>query len=114
MNKKTITFDIDLDESNLPENITWQASDNTNQESQPCKSIMISIWDHLNNDTLRIDLWTKDMKVDDMDKHFFQTLLTLSETYQKATGNQITEEMNAFCQQLVQKINAQEKEKNEL
>ena len=101
MNKQNeIKFSITLDEKNVPETIIWEATDADKDanEKKECKSIMISIWDRKERNTLRIDLWTKDMGVDEMHAHFFQTLVTMAESFQKATGNnEILTDMQEFC-----------------
>ncbi len=99
-----IRFKIGLDEKNVPLDIKWMATDSKNNELRDCKSIMISIWDIVQNETLKIDLWTNDMTTDEMHSQFFQTLLSMSESYAKATGNPFAvEEMKKFAQQLAKK-----------
>lgn len=108
---KEIKFNITLGEDNMPERIVWNASDSGN-EGQECKSVMISMWDGQENTTLRFDLWTKDMRVDEMHNQFMQTLILLSETYQRATQNDmVVDEMKRFCQSLDEKITAYEEAK---
>ncbi|MBL0308409.1 MAG: gliding motility protein GldC [Bacteroidetes bacterium] len=96
-----IRFKIGLNEQNVPLDIKWMATDSKNHELRDCKSIMISIWDMVQNQTLKIDLWTNDMNTDEMHSHYFQTLLSMTESYSKATGNPYAvEEMKKFAQQL--------------
>lgn len=107
-----IKFKIFLDEKNLPETIEWFATDHETAEFKKCKSVMISLWDENTDNTLRIDLWTKSMMIEEMDKHFFQSLIAMSETYEKATKtNFIVEEMNNFCNKIAEKIMKAENEK---
>lgn len=89
MKSSEIKFTIDLDENNLPQNIHWEASDSS-EGSSSCKSMMVALWDTKENNTLRIDLWTKDMMVDEMKKFYIQNVMTLTDTYLKATGDEIT------------------------
>lgn len=99
-----IRFKIGLDERNVPVDIKWMATDNKNNELRDCKSIMISIWDAVQNQTMKIDLWTSDITVDEMHSHFFQTLLTMTESYVRATGNpHALEDMKKFAQDLAKK-----------
>ena len=104
--KKTsdIRFKIGLDERNVPLDIKWQASDSKNDELRDCKSIMISIWDAVQKETLRIDLWTNEMTTDEMHSHYFQSLLSITESYVRATGNPIAMgNMKKFAQELAKK-----------
>lgn len=99
-----IRFKISLDKQNVPIDIKWQASDSQNQELRDCKSIMLSIWDAAQRETLKIDLWTNEMTTDEMHSHFFQTLLSMADSYHKATKNPyVKEEVKAFAEQLAKK-----------
>ena len=80
-----ITFKIKMDENQIPEYIEWVASDS--EEKGICDAAFLTIWDKKEKNTLRIDLWTKDMKVDDMQIFFHQMMLSMSDTYARATGD---------------------------
>ena len=99
-----IKFLIDLDENRVPEKLQWTAEDGgVNQ--QEAKAIMLSIWDSKVQETLRIDLWTKDMPVDEMKKFFHQTLVAISFTFQRATDDQqMTDTMKDFCDYFAEKM----------
>jgi gliding motility-associated protein GldC len=88
MKTTQINFEVTVDENNLPQSIEWNAPD-TGEKSH-CKSLMIALWDEKENNTLRIDLWTKDMMVDEMKKFYHQNVLTLTDTYLRATGDEAT------------------------
>ena len=106
MKKSKISIEVSLDEQNIPESMVWSADDNQNGAPQITKAISLSFWDGTKQDALSLDLWTKDMRLDEMDTHFFQTLVTLAESYQKATKNDfVVDEMNKFCKSLADKIN---------
>lgn len=85
MRKTQITVEVELDENHIPENITWNAQDG-GVEKQETKAVMISVWDEKTMEALRIDLWTKEMPVDQMKRFFHQILISLGDTYQRATG----------------------------
>jgi len=36
---------------------------------------------------MRIDLWTKEMLIDDMKRFFYENLMTMADTYQRATND---------------------------
>lgn len=85
MRKTQITIDVELDENHIPEKMLWNAQDG-GIEAQETKATMISVWDDKTKEALRIDLWTKDMPVDQMKMFLHQILVSLSNTYQRATG----------------------------
>ncbi|UTW64347.1 gliding motility protein GldC [bacterium SCSIO 12741] len=84
LKKTQISIDVELDENHVPERMKWSSSDN--QEQGVCDATLISIWDKKSKNTLKIDLWTKDMTVDDMRIFFHQTMLTMADSYNRATG----------------------------
>lgn len=84
MKESEIKINVSLDENNVPEVMEWGSTDNV--EGGVCNACLISIWDKKEANTLKIDLWTKDMKVDDMRMFFHQTLFTMADTYIRATG----------------------------
>lgn len=85
MRQTQITINVDLDENHVPEKMTWNAEDG-GIAHQETKATMISVWDDKTMEALRIDLWTKDMPVDQMKMFFHQILVSLGNTYQRATG----------------------------
>ena len=105
IHRSKIEIAVDLDENKIPEKILWQAEDSDRQSPQQTKAIMLSFWNNQSKETLRIDLWTKDMPVDEM-KHFFhQTLLSMSDTFQRATSDEkMSETMKDFCDYFAEKM----------
>lgn|SRR5690606_30217393 len=81
-----IEINVALDENKVPEKLKWTAKDGgvNNEET---KAVMLSVWDHRNKEALRIDLWTKDMPVDDMKIFFHQTLRAMADTFERATDD---------------------------
>jgi gliding motility-associated protein GldC len=101
--KATINFSITLDENNLPESIEWKASDS--DEGGKCKAIMLAMWDEKAQHTMRIDLWTKEMLVDEMKAFFHQNMLTMSDTLNRATGEEkMAGDMRDFCAYFAEKM----------
>ena len=102
MNKSTITIDVHTDENRIPETIAWRASDTTAENAQKAKAMMISFWDGAEKTALRIDLWTKDMMIDEMADFFYQTMITMADTYGRATKyDEMVEEMKKFAADVV-------------
>jgi gliding motility-associated protein GldC len=99
-----IKFNIQLDENKVPEKINWSAQDG-GVSLQETKAIMISVWDNKAQETMRIDLWTKDMPVDEMKKFFHQTLVAMSDTFQRATSDEkMADTMKDFCDYFAEKL----------
>ncbi|MBK8600265.1 MAG: gliding motility protein GldC [Flavobacterium sp.] len=99
-----IKFLVELDENRVPEKLTWTAQDG-GVDAEEAKAMMLSIWDSKAKETLRIDLWTKEMPVDEMKLFFHQTLVAMSETFQRATGDEkMTATMKDFCDYFAEKL----------
>src|ERR1051325_809625 len=98
MQQSTITIDVLLDEDKVPVQINWKASDSTADMAQQAKAMMLAFWDSADKSALRIDLWTKDMMVDEMGEFFYQTFMTMADTYSRATRHaELVDEMKQFA-----------------
>ena len=98
MSKSTITIGVKMDENRVPETIEWAASDTSADAVQKAKAFMLSFWDSSEKTALRIDLWTKDMMVDEMSDFFYQTMMTMADTYGRATNHDdLVEGMKKFA-----------------
>ncbi|MEO1263577.1 MAG: gliding motility protein GldC [Bacteroidota bacterium] len=83
-----IRINIGLDEKNVPVKMDWDGDDSSHKGNPaPCKAMLLSLFDKESLDTIKIDLWTTEMQVHEMDRFFFQTLRALGDTYFKATQN---------------------------
>lgn len=99
-----IKFNVGLDENKVPESIEWSASDGGVNHAK-AKAMLLSVWDKKQGDTLKIDLWTKDLLADEMKRLVHQTLLGLSDTLERATDEKgAAEDMRKFAQQLGEKL----------
>ncbi len=88
LSKSEIRIEIGVDENNTPEQITWRAEGPEGPQENTSKAMLLSFFDEATKDTFKIDLWTKDMQVAEMDRFFFHSLKALGETYFKATRNE--------------------------
>jgi len=97
MKKSDIVITVFLDENKIPEKMSWSAKDGGVQNQQ-IKAFLFSSWDDISQETMKIDLWTKDMPLDQMNVFFHQTLVSLSQSYLKATNNEkMSDAFNQFC-----------------
>src|SRR5256885_30391 len=105
MEKSSIKIDLSLDDQRMPDKISWNATDTTADEDRVAKAMLLSFWDGEDRTALRIDLWTKSMMVDEMADFFYQTFMSMAETYQRATRNQeLSDEIKKFGQEFYQKF----------
>lgn len=102
--KSEIKFLVELDENRVPEKLTWTAQDGGVQLEET-KAILLSVWDAKTQETLRIDLWTKEMPVDEMKLFFHQTLVAMADTFERATQDEtMAATMRDFCDYFAEKL----------
>lgn len=100
-----IQVNIGMNENNLPVRMMWSAEDGEVKDAE-ARAMLLSLWDPKAKNTMKIDLWTKDMSIEEMKQFFHQTLLTLSETFEKATGeHKICEDLRDYCYHFADKMN---------
>lgn len=103
MNKSKIEISIYTDDNNIPEKILWK---HNQSKTLNTKSIIMSIWDEKTKKIFKIDVWTKNMKIEDMKIFFYQIFLCISDTYIKATlDDKIGNEIKKFAIQFAKNVN---------
>jgi len=113
MKTSTITIDVQLNDNKEPEGIAWRATDSTIGNVQKAKAMMLSFWDGAEKTALRIDLWTKEMMVDEMADFYYQTLMTMADTYSRATQHrELVEEMKKFANDFYHKFKEKQLKEN--
>jgi gliding motility-associated protein GldC len=115
MTENSIHIKVALDELKLPVDVSWSASDSPTENTRKAKAFLLSLWDGQEKTALRIDLWTKDMMVDEMEDFFYQTLVTMADTYQRATRHDdLAADMKNFARNFFQKSRAKQLKENKL
>ena len=115
MQRSSIQIDVTLDEQRVPEQITWNASDTTADAARKAKAMMLAFWDGGDKTAMRIDLWTKEMMVDEMADFFYQTFMTMAETYQRATQDaELVGDMKKFAKDFYNKFREQQLKANKV
>lgn len=114
MKKSRIQFEVELDDQNIPETIFWNATDKEDDGLDQTKSITISLWDHLSKNTLRMDLWTKDMPIDEQKRFYVDCIGGLSQSILTATGDEyMAEEINKLCDNFIKHIKEEERQRQQ-
>jgi gliding motility-associated protein GldC len=94
MNKVSqIKLFIELDENKIPQKIFWQADDAGFTGIKEAKSMLLSLWDKQEMVTLGMDLWTKEMTIEEMNIHYHQIIVRMAESYNRASHNTDLEQM---------------------
>lgn len=104
MQTSSIVIDVTLDDEKVPTEISWK-TDARDEMAQKAKAMMLAFWDGADKSALRIDLWTKDMMVDEMADFFYQTFITMADTFDRATHqHDLVKDMKQFAKDFYQKF----------
>ena len=78
---------------------TWKSNDEKNASEEKAAAALIYFWNKSQNETFNLDLWTKEMSVEEMNKMMFQMIMTIANTYERATSeDQIALAMRDFAE----------------
>ena len=93
-----INISVSLNEDKHPIAINWKADDSGVEGQRQSKAVMISLFDMKEQTTMRIDLWTKEMMVEEMQLFFYETLASMADTYERATHDKVlSDDMRKFA-----------------
>jgi gliding motility-associated protein GldC len=96
-----INLTVELDDDDVPTQIVWEASEARGTGPSPCGAMMLSLWDGDRKTIAAIDLWIKEMTIDDMNLYFYQAIHKMADTYLRATKNSdVAKSMHEFAEQL--------------
>ncbi len=109
MKKAEIKVTVELDDENIPHSLSWESTDGDNAEALPAKAMFLALWDHQYKNSLRIDLWTKDMPLDEMKRFFYETLQTLGDTFIRASAQDpvaeaVIGDLRDYCDHFAEKM----------
>ena len=111
--RSDIRISVAMDDEGV-NGIDWEADDAPEPGRQQAKAMLLALWDADARNALRIDLWTKDMTVEDMNDFYFQTLLTLADTYHRSTNDRdVAADIKLFAREFADKASARERRRQE-
>lgn len=104
MKTSQINIAISLDEKNIPSAIGWEATD-AEPGKHEATAMLLAFWDQQTQNGLSIDLWTKNMTIPEMNIFLYQTMLSLSDTFHRATQDKLlSDEMKKFANEFWEKV----------
>ena len=104
MKNSEINITVQLDDRNIPEKISWEATD-AEPGKHESSAMLLALWNAKEKTSMRIDLWTKDMTIPEMNIFIFQTLLGLSDTFERATKNKTeANDLRQFAKTFFEKV----------
>ncbi|HTO38961.1 MAG TPA: gliding motility protein GldC [Brumimicrobium sp.] len=100
-----ISIKVGTNENNVPVRMKWSAEDG-GVENAEAKAMFLSLWDGEEESSMRIDLWVKELSVDEMKVFFHQSLVAMADTFERATGEKaIVEDLRDYCFHFAEKMN---------
>lgn len=97
-----VKIKVGLDENQLPEELVWEASDG--QKASKAKASFVSFWDGEAQQTLSLQLWVKDFGTDEMKRFIHQSIVLMTDTYEKAIGKEkLVRDMRDFTDYFAEK-----------
>lgn len=112
MDTNNIHIEVQLDEQKVPEEISWQASASSAAGKQKAKAMVVAFWDAADKSAMRIDLWTKQMMIDEMADFYYQVFMTLGDSFLRATNNRIlVDDIKEFAGKFHKKFQEMERAK---
>ena len=85
-NKSNLNIVFDLDENQIPDKISWESLTDSKKSKHDAKAAFLSFWDRNDENAMSLNLWTKDISIEEMSKFYFQTFITMADNFEKATG----------------------------
>jgi len=105
MTESHIKLRVVLDENKIPSQLFWQADNAGSPEEKEMDAFFLSLWDTKENNSMRIDLWTKEMPVDQMFQFYYQNIISMAETLERATGEEeMSRHMQDFAEYFAEKM----------
>lgn len=102
MKRSEIKLRVDRSDDGI-EAIRWKADEAPVPGEQEAGAMLLALWDPSTRNAMRIDLWTKEMTVQEMNEFVFQTLMSLADSYQGATRNQaLAADLKTFAREFVE------------
>lgn len=111
--KSTITINVHLDDKRVPDSISWSATESTADNARSAKAMMLAFWDGADKSALRVDLWTKEMMVDEMADFYYQTIMTMADSFDRATHQEeLVKKLKDFAQDFYNRFREIQAEQN--
>lgn len=93
-----ISINVGLNNEKHPVKIEWAAQDSGLDGTKESKAMMLAFWDKLEKSTMRIDLWTTEMSVEEMQFFTYETLRSMADSYERATSDkELSKEIREFA-----------------
>lgn len=114
MNKSEINITVELDDNRIPDKIFWDATENPNEGINETKAICVGVWDQYHKGLLGINLWTKDMPVDEMNHFTVDLIGNLAQMIKDSTNDpKVIEVLHSAGKEITKHLEEQAKKEQQ-
>ncbi|MFM7016948.1 MAG: gliding motility protein GldC [Bacteroidota bacterium] len=93
-----IKIQVGLNNEKHPVKIQWSAEDSGLDGNKESKAMMLAFWDKIEKSTMRIDLWTTEMSVEEMQFFTYEILRSMADSYERSTSDKdLSKEIREFA-----------------
>ena len=104
MAENNIEIKITTDENHVPIDIHWTAP-NEKINAKSAKAMTIVFWDEESGSAMNMDLWTKEMSVEEMRHFICQNMMLLADTFERSTNDKAhAEALRGFTKELAKRV----------
>lgn len=99
-----IKITVSLNQERHPVSIRWDADDAGLEKARDAKAMLLALWDKPEKSSMRIDLWTNEMSVEEMQFFYYESLASMADTLMRATGNkELANDLRTFAREFGKK-----------
>ena len=104
MAENNIEIKVTTDENHMPTGIHWTAP-NEKINAKSAKAMSLVFWDEDSSSSMNMDLWTKEMSVEEMRHFVCQSMMLLADTLERATNDKAhAEAVRGFTTELAKRV----------
>ena len=104
MAENKIEIKVETDENHVPTGIHWTAP-TEKIEAKSAKAMTLVFWDADSSSSMNMDLWTKEMSVEEMRHFICQNMMLLADTFERSTNDKAhAEALRGFTKELAKRV----------
>ena len=104
-----IRLKVGLDTHRNPVRLTWTAEEGGIEPDREVKAFFLTTWDKKENNSMRMDLWTTEFMVEEMQAMVFQHLMSMADVVDRSTGDEKSaQSLRQFASELMKQMQSRE------
>lgn len=104
-----IRLKVGLDAHRNPVRLNWTAEEGGIEPDREVKAFFLTTWDKKENNSMRMDLWTTEFMVEEMQAMVFQHLMSMADVVGRSTGDEKSaQSLRQFASELMKQMQSRE------